>query len=280
MEKEPKRWVTVAGKHFPIFEDENGNEVFGVGKEETAVRSAEDLIPKNSYTNDPEYQKASKGLGALVDESLDLNHKFVEAAGELDKARDKHLDPEMVQLMSRREARLFVYDEDFPDTAEAKKKLDKIKTRQDKVEKEISQRQDVMRKLEHENSKVQREQYGKPEFKEAKGEYEGFKTNESTVSNVDSKLEQGKAKVVEMTPEQYIKECAYYIFNNSTLERTLNTRAGNKDTEKYAKMMREGTKFDTPYIDYGNAGQEGLHRAVAAYINGYEKIPVIVIGKR
>lgn len=30
--KEPKRWVTVAGKHFPIYEDENGNEVFGVGE--------------------------------------------------------------------------------------------------------------------------------------------------------------------------------------------------------------------------------------------------------
>lgn len=33
MEKEPKRWVTINGKHFPIYEDEQGNEVFGVGQE-------------------------------------------------------------------------------------------------------------------------------------------------------------------------------------------------------------------------------------------------------
>ena len=39
--KEPKRWVTVAGKHFPIYEDENGNEVFGIG-EDTKSTTLED----------------------------------------------------------------------------------------------------------------------------------------------------------------------------------------------------------------------------------------------
>ena len=32
-EREILRWVTVNGKHFPIYKDEDGNEVFGVGEE-------------------------------------------------------------------------------------------------------------------------------------------------------------------------------------------------------------------------------------------------------
>lgn len=41
--KEPKRWVTVAGKHFPIYEDENGNEIFGVGQEKAPEVKTSDL---------------------------------------------------------------------------------------------------------------------------------------------------------------------------------------------------------------------------------------------
>lgn len=32
-EREILRWVTVHGKHFPIYKDEDGNEVFGTGQE-------------------------------------------------------------------------------------------------------------------------------------------------------------------------------------------------------------------------------------------------------
>ena len=32
---------------------------------------------------------------------------------------------------------------------------------------------------------------------------------------------------------------------------------------KYADLMKQGTKFPTPYLDYVNLGQEGRHRALA-----------------
>lgn len=32
-EKEPYKWITVMGKHIPVFRGENGEDVFGVGKE-------------------------------------------------------------------------------------------------------------------------------------------------------------------------------------------------------------------------------------------------------
>lgn len=50
-DREIIRWVTVQGKHFPIYKDEDGNEVFGVGKEEFSeanlmAESGKELLKK------------------------------------------------------------------------------------------------------------------------------------------------------------------------------------------------------------------------------------------
>jgi hypothetical protein len=244
------------------------------------LKSSRDLIPKNSYTNNPEIQEAKKWLSDTWDERQSAGSRWVEAYKELEKAEMKYLDPELVQALGKREAMMFVNDEDHPDTAELRQKVDKLHEREKELQKEAEIRQDVLRRYDEQNSKKQREEYGRPEFKEASGEYPGFKTRESTTSYIDDKLKNGQAKVVEMSPEQYIHECAHYIFTNSTMERTLRSRVGDKDTEKYARMMQSGVKFDTPYINYNSDAQEGLHRAVAAYMNGITKMPVIIVGKR
>jgi len=246
-----------------------------------SIKDPKDLIPKGTdYTDNTEYKQAQEWLHNHSAELQEVKESWLSAYKELEQAQDKHLDPNLVKKLGKPQARMFVWDEDYPDTAEVRKKVDQLDSKRKELEEEVRKYQSVMNRYDTQNSKKQREEYGRPEFKEAKGNYPGFKLNESTTSNVDRALKEGRAKVVEMTPEQYVRECSHYIFNNSTVQKTLRSRLGNKDTEKYAAMMRQGVKFDTPYIDYTNEGQEGLHRAVAAYMNGIEKMPVIVIGKR
>lgn len=238
------------------------------------------LIPKNSYINDKEYKEASNFLRQHSNERRELNSKYVETSKKYNEERDKHLDPEMVSLLGKSEARMFVKDSDSPQLAELRNQLDSISNQQKTLDQEMDKYRDYMERIDKTVSKAQRINYGEPNFKEAKGEYRGFKSNESTTSYIDDLVKEGKAKIVEMSPEQYMHECAHYIFTDSTFEKVLRGRLDDAETQKYAKMMREGTKFDTPYLNYKDEQQEGLHRAVAAYINGLEKMPVIIIGRR
>ena len=245
-------------------------------------RNSRDLIPKDSYIHGETYKATEKELSEALGDQQRVVKQRMEAVQELEQLQDKHLDPEAVKILGKREARLLVNDRDYPDTAEARQKVDKLREQQKQLERTISTDRELIDRWDRRNAEQQREEYGKPEFKEAHGNYEGFKTDESTTPGVDKALKEGKAKVVEMTPEQYIHECAHYIFDNSTVERTLRGRleGDTKDTQNYALMMQQGVKFDTPYLDYSKENQEGLHRAIAAYMNGIEKIPVIIVGKR
>ena len=107
--------------------------------------------------------------------------------------------------------------------------------------------------------------------------YKGFdEDNKTHVPHYDSLIEQGKGQLVEMSPKEYMQRIAYDIFG-STMERTAIDSVDRAAVEKYAKMMKEGTKFHVGYINYadrGREGQEGRHRALAAYMLGYDKIPV------
>lgn len=69
-EKEPKRWVTVQGKHFPIYEDENGNEVFGVGQE------ADNWTGGNPWDKDL-FKKNAEEHGLKIHRDTKLNRDYV-----------------------------------------------------------------------------------------------------------------------------------------------------------------------------------------------------------
>jgi uncharacterized protein with gpF-like domain len=107
-------------------------------------------------------------------------------------------------------------------------------------------------------------------------EYVGFTTT-MNISSFDADLKAGIGYIAEMSPSEYLDRIAYDIFD-STRERAISCNYAN--VKKYAEMMADGVKFDMGYLDYQNNGQEGRHRAMAAYLLGIEKIPVYIRGRR
>lgn len=94
------------------------------------------------------------------------------------------------------------------------------------------------------------------------------------------KFEKGKDAIINwLTADEYIDKCIRKIFRsnyNSVVTNGVNQEVVNK----YAELMKNGTKFPTPYLDFtGYRGQEGRHRALAfkqAFGDDAE-IPVIEI---
>lgn len=112
-----------------------------------------------------------------------------------------------------------------------------------------------------------------------RNDYVGF---DITKGGMSGDLERGKARLVEMSPEEYIRRCAYEIFKNNepnptTLESVLSTRE-QASIDEYAQRMLAGEKAPTPYLNYNTSNQEGLHRALAAMKAGIDVIPVMVEG--
>ena len=126
-------------------------------------------------------------------------------------------------------------------------------------------------------------------------EFEGFTIETTGMSGYDDVLEQidvdkkgyrytrnskyGLAYIAEMSPLEYMDRCALEIFKKTYHSNLYGTLVSDGDVDKYADMMKNGTKFHLPMLNYNNMQQEGRHRALAAYLNGIEKIPVLVIGQ-
>lgn len=244
------------------------------------TRKAEDLIKESSYVNSPVYKAANAKLGEAQKKLAEAEAEHSRIYNQLDQAKEKYVDPEMVKTMGKSLAKTLVFTSEHPELAELEKKDRELWKQVEEGRKERDIWEKETNKIEREASSQERKEYGRPDFKKAVGNYPGFRTAETNVPHYDDLIKKGKVEIVEMTPEQYIHECAHYIFTNSTMEKVTRGRVGDSETEEYAKMMREGTKFYTPYLNYADEQQEGLHRAVAAYMNGIEKIPVIVVGHR
>ena len=98
-------------------------------------------------------------------------------------------------------------------------------------------------------------------------DYKGFK-NENGEN-------MGDAKVVEMRPEEYLRRVAYDFTGNGiqSLIKGMSAAA----VERYMRAMNRGTKYKAPTLNYGGHRTSGTERALAALMNGYSKIPVMIV---
>ena len=98
-----------------------------------------------------------------------------------------------------------------------------------------------------------------------KNDYKGF----------DAERGGTKAKVVEMRPEEYLRRVAYQFTGNG-MEAMLKGMSPAA-VERYAKAMLRGTKYKAPSLNYKGQQTSGAEKALAALLNGYSKIPVLVV---
>ena len=96
-------------------------------------------------------------------------------------------------------------------------------------------------------------------------DYKGFKT--------DSKY--GNAKIVEMTPEEYLRRVAFDVKGNGLKDMLSNMSPAT--VEKYMRSMLRGTRYGAPSLNFKSGKSSGDERALAALLNGYKRIPVMVI---
>lgn len=285
---EPIRWITVKGKHIPVYRDEHGQDVFGNGREE--YKSTDDMVKRVVGENNTYFSSTRK---EAVQNVTELKHKINDIDTQLKELNEqlkseKHLsaeDEKMLRDAGMYKEYAFLWTKPTAKGKEIEKQIKELEQRQSKIKEERNYRETILDNLnkkqlqEEKNEWLERISNHSTMKEPTKKDYAGFKLNESTTRRVDDALKAGQAKVVEMSPMEYLERVNYEIFTQFSLSQNIAGRS-YKDVNKYAEMMRRGVKFDTPYLDYENEGQEGIHRALAAIQNGYEKIPVIVRPKR
>lgn len=101
-------------------------------------------------------------------------------------------------------------------------------------------------------------------------DYKGFKMDSS-----DKRY--ANAKVVEMTPEEYLRRVAFDV-KGKGMDNLIHN-ASPSSVEKYMRQMLRGYRFGAPSLNYksSSTSKGGEERALAALLNGYGRIPVMVI---
>lgn len=83
-----------------------------------------------------------------------------------------------------------------------------------------------------------------------------------------------------MSPDDYIDACrrGHHISQGTPLDLDLRKDRSATLAQKYAELMKQGTKFPMVILDYRTSfSQEGLHRAMAAELLGVKRMPVMMI---
>lgn len=278
-DREPYKWITVKGKHIPVYKDEHGQDVFGNGRED--YKSSEDMAKRIVGENDAYFNKNFRNLNKQVDNLKIRETQLDEQIKGLKKQLESEYieDEDAIKMLGRDYAGMFgTY------TDKGKEILQSIQPLKDELTKVHEERNNLETRVDLETRSMYQNQRMEWLQKIAntstmqpatKQNYSGFKLNESTAP-IDSDLKTGVAEVFEMSPKEYLERVNYQIFQQQLpLAQNIHGRF-YKQVNEYAEQMRQGVKFDTPYLDYDDEGQEGMHRAMAAILNGYDRIPVIV----
>ena len=230
-------------------------------------------IIDNGYGNDPVYNQTIKELSQLRSKKDKITEEWL--------SKDKELDKEVVDtegLGHQLSKVLGFYTEKGEELAKEAKQL---KTQMDEIEAQIKPLERTIERFESEykNKEIAKWQSENHQFSNrTRQEYEGF-GQKTKIPTFDESIEKGDVRVVEMSPKEYMQRVSYEIFGSS-MTRTMN--GVNLETaKKYAQEMQAGSQAPMPYLDYDGLlrvgmAQEGRHRAIAAYLNGYDKIPVAV----
>ena len=82
-EREPYKWITVKGAHIPVYKDEHGQDVFGVGVEE--YKNTEDMVKRVVGENDSYFNVVSQVLREEVSNRCDEPNKI---SSQIDQLRE------------------------------------------------------------------------------------------------------------------------------------------------------------------------------------------------
>lgn len=236
------------------------------------------LIPADSYTKDEKYKEAASRMREAADREGALREKARALGEELKgesrpKPRDEWTDEDLFDHFCGRKPTIYT-----DRGRQLKKESDDVEREMGEAAKSAMRAGDEMMAMKREAHDRQAGEWKRTRPRKAESEeFEGFDTSSTGTPASDQKLEDGRGYIASMPPEEYIKRCAYEIFDRATVESVIG--GTSKETVgKYTDMMAAGAKFDMPYLDYSRGGQEGRHRALAAYNLGIKEIPVFVTG--
>lgn len=100
-------------------------------------------------------------------------------------------------------------------------------------------------------------------------DYKGFKLDNMSGRSY------ANARVVEMTPIEYLRRVAFDVRGNGMDDVIRN--ASPSAVERYMRAMLRGTRYGAPRLNYRGGKSVGDERALAALFNGYQRIPVMIL---
>lgn len=225
----------------------------------------------DSYALTDQYQQDLRDAGTLFEKKDALTKEWLQLQDELEK--EVEVDPDLGRSLSKV---LGLYTERGQ---ELKKQAD-AKYQQVK---DAESRWSTATQRIHEADEAHRESQIKTFSADSvappsRSSYKGFEMDTHT-PYLQEHLNNGTGYIVEMSPRDYIGLVATRIFSKSSIESTVRGTIP-QNVQKYAKQMRQGTKFHMPSLNLKDRQQEGRHRALAAMLNGYDRIPVLVVPDR
>lgn len=111
--------------------------------------------------------------------------------------------------------------------------------------------------------------------------YDNFLNQEDLAYMRKAKNRNGE--IVMMSPKEYFEQCSEYVFHhdtNSSVEDLKRQRRRDTETIEWMEdQLLKGKKFNLCFINYADAGQEGLHRMLTlGELYGWDKkYPVLVV---
>ncbi len=291
-EREPIAWITRGGKHIPIYADEPSDDEKKKNmqiqqskeqaKERTEKKSLMDkYTDKDSYIHDPEFKSLEAKASKAGKDKEELTKKWLDMGKELEK--ETVIDKETLDMFDGDRTLAKMFAKKTPKGEKLEKERDEVYKQMKKAEEDWEHYSGKRNKRIKDESEKQKEAYVKSTSTvsdKVKDDYKGFKTADTGVPYTNELLAKGKAFVVEMSPKQYLQECAYKIFDSTYEQQILVGQADNEGvTQKLVGLMQNGTKMYTPYLNYRDKQQEGRHRAIAAMEMGIDRIPVVIVRK-